>query len=190
MDYLIYAFIPISLICTLVATIRLSVEGYFKFPDYGWIRFISSPYWCICLVLYAGWTIGDFARNESSAIPWVEFINKYSEGDIFSAIFYSLKTIITDLWLFWTPAQIYRNSVLSSEPKTLWDYIDKDIMGEYEVELQNHPGSLFNQDVAASNKIRIRFACVTNLLVGLILITPANPIYNIMELFNSPSPPY
>lgn len=183
MDYFWQFAIWILLIFTLLATIRLSFEGILSFPDNRVVRIISSPYWCFSLIILIG-LVGEFGRNESSPLPWVAFANSYSRHGISVAIFALIGVVIVDLWLFWTPSQIYKTNTLKSKPVGFWSYIDRENANRNDLqEVVDVLESIHLENVKKSDKKKIIFARIINLLAGLLLVTPNNPVYSLLQYF-------
>ena len=174
MDYFWQFAIWILFVFTLLATIRLSFEGILSFPDNRVVRIISSPYWCFSLIILIG-LVGEFGRNESSPLPWIAFASSYSRHGISDAILALISVVIVDLWLFWTPSQIYKTSILKSNPVSFWSYIDRENANRNDLqEVVNVLESIHLESVKQSDKKKIIFVRIINLLAGFLLVTPNN----------------
>ncbi len=185
MDYIWQFAISILFVFTLLATIRLSFEGILSFPDNRVVHFISSPYWCFTLIILIG-LVGEFGRDESSPLPWVAFANSYSKHGISDAILALIGLVIIDLWLFWTPSQIYKTSISKSKPDSFWRYMSKNKIerdSPIPEDIINVLESIYKDYVKKTDKKKVIFARVINLLIGLLLTTPHNPFYNLIEYF-------
>jgi hypothetical protein len=132
---------------TFLATIKLSLQGMVKFRGRSTVRVLSHEVWCIAVIAVIPWHIGAFARGEISPVPWQVFsdisaIHGFAEGCIAMLI-----VCIVDMWLLWTPAQIYAHRI--------------------------HP----------SDKHTVKFVRIINGLAGLLLLTPNNPLFILVQLF-------
>ena len=132
---------------TFLATIRLSLQGMVELPGGRIVRVLSYEGWCISIITVIPWHISAFAREEISPVPWRVFsdisaIHGAAEGCIAMLI-----VCIVDMWLLWTPAQMYADRI--------------------------HP----------SDKHTVKFVRIINGLTGLLLLTPNNPFFNLVQLF-------
>jgi hypothetical protein len=93
--------------CTLIATLKLSLEGWIEFPENRIFEVVSNPHWLFSLLIFLPWMLGAFARGETSPWPWVAFYDDYNKHGFWSAAGLASNITIVDLWLFWTPAQLY-----------------------------------------------------------------------------------
>jgi len=132
---------------TLLATIRLSLQGMVKFPGRGIVRVLFHEGWCISIIAVIPWHISAFARGELSPIPWQVFSDISAKHGAAEGCIAVLIVCIVDLWLLWTPAQMYAHRV--------------------------HP----------SDKNTVKFVRIINGLAGLLLLTPNNPFFNLVQLF-------
>ena len=131
---------------TFFATIILSVKGLVKVPENRIIRVLAHEGWCIAIVTVIPWHIMAFARGEISPLPWKVFSDVsaiHGMKDGFTAM---LIVCIVDIWLLWTPAQMYANRI--------------------------HP----------SDREKVKFARTMNGLAGLLLFTPNNPFFKLLQL--------
>jgi len=131
---------------TFLATIRLSLQGMVAFPGSRVVRVLSHEGWCISIIAVIPWHISAFAQGEISPVPWQVFadisaIHGAAEGC--SAL---LIVCIVDMWLLWTPAQIYAHRIHRSDKHT------------------------------------VKFVRIINGLAGLLLLTPNNPFFNVIQL--------
>ena len=132
---------------TFLATIRLSLQGLVKFPGRRIVRGLSHEGWCIFIIMVIPWHISAFARGEISPLPWQVFsdisgIHGAAEGYLALLI-----VCIVDMWLLWTPAQMYAYRI--------------------------HP----------SDKHTVKFVRIINGLAGLLLFTPDNPFFKLLQVF-------
>ena len=88
-----------------VSSVRLSIKGANKI-DNEFIDLFTHPLWCITLFILVPMLIGEFGRGESSPVPWVHFLDAYSEHGLFNGIFALLSLIAVELWIFWIPAHV------------------------------------------------------------------------------------
>ncbi len=178
MDYFFQFVIWIVVAFTLLATIKLSFKGILSFPDNRIANFVSSPFWCLSLMILFG-LVGEFGRNESSPLPWVTFANTYSKHGTPDAIGTLICVVIVDLWIFWTPSQIYKSHINEKKQKFIKRYNNNTLNHEKEevrelVKLLEY--DLYNY-AKSYDKKRVIFARVINVLTGLLLATPHNPFY-------------
>jgi len=75
-------------------------------------------------------------------------------------------------------------SISKSKPESLWKYIDKDAI-EFDSsileDIFNIAESVYVDYVQNTNKKKVIFARVINLLTGLLLTTPHNPFSSLIE---------
>lgn len=135
------------------------------------------------MILLPG-SVGEFARNGISPLPWVEFTNNYSTHGLSTAFLALIGIVIVDLWLFWTPSQMYKTSLEKEQPVSLWSYINKDNASakdlQEDIDLLEY---IHFENIKQTNKKKIIFARIINLLAGLLLITPNNPVYSLLSYF-------
>lgn len=142
---LVSIFIPV-LICTFLATLRISFMGLDKMPKRKPIRLLTHDYWCLSLLLFIPWLVGEFARGETSAFPWTQFMKVYLSDGLWGGLIAFMMVLMVDIWLFWTPGFLY----------------------------------VICREQPLSMNIR-KLVIVINILVGLLLITPHNPIYSAFD---------
>jgi hypothetical protein len=184
MDYFSLFSTDIIVGFTFLATIRLSFEGILSFPDNKIVNLISSRYWCLFLLIIFFGLVGDFGRNEMSPLPWVAFTKVFFETGIHGAILTLILVVIVDLWLFWTPSQIYKSRINQTNRNIFRDYINEDALSNQKEEVQktiNVLKSISYDYVKSNDKKKIIFARVINVLTGFLLITPHNTFYSLME---------
>jgi len=114
MDLLLHLVVWVVTPCALAATIKYSLTGWVKFPENPILKIVSNEKWLFSLLLFVPWLVGDFARGETSPLPWITF-KEYSRHGASSGALIAIIVVIVDLWLFWVPAQIY-NEQHSQEP--------------------------------------------------------------------------
>jgi hypothetical protein len=131
---------------TFLATIRLSLQGMVKFPGHSIVRVLFHEGWCIPIITVIPWHISAFARGEISPFPWRVFSDISSIHGASEGCLAMLIVCIVDMWLLWTPAQMYAHRI--------------------------HP----------SDKHTVKFVRIINMLAGLLLFTPNNPFYNLVQL--------
>jgi hypothetical protein len=113
MSQILLSFLTVILIlCTLATTIRLSLPMRFRPPSsdgkfFKMIIIITHPGWCFALLLFMPWFLGEFARGETSPLPWVAFMDESYRHGFFSGLFTFLVVVLVDLWLFWTTANVW-----------------------------------------------------------------------------------
>ncbi len=182
MDYFFLIIVWPLLVFTFFASIKLAVEGIYEIPKNQFVNFITSPYWCFFLIVLVG-TVGDFARGESSPIPWKAFMDVYSVHGIWNGFFALLTVITTDLWLFWIPSQMYMVSLKKTEPVSFWNYVNNRDNASSELkEVVNYLESINVETFNKANRQKIIFARIINLLAGLILTAPNNTFYRFVEM--------
>ena len=131
---------------TLFATIMLSLKGLVKVPGHKIIRVLSHEGWCISIVTFIPWHISAFARGEISPLPWKVFSDISAIHGIEDGFIAMLIVCIVDIWLLWTPAQMYANRIYPSDRE------------------------------------KVKFVRIINGLTGLLLLTPKNPLFNLLQL--------
>jgi hypothetical protein len=102
-----------------LSTIRLSLQGMVKLPDSRIVRVLTHEGWCISIITVLPWYISEFARGGLSPVPWRVFseisaMHGAAEGGITMLI-----VCIVDMWLLWTPAQIYACRIHPSDRQTV-----------------------------------------------------------------------
>ena len=132
-------------IVVFASSLKLALRGEEKIGN-DIINMLSHPGWSLLMFLFIPMYIGEFAREESSPIPWVEFMQEYTRHGIGNGLPSLLIVLSVELWLFWIPSKLY----IDSNPK-----------------------------ISKKFKYTIHFL---NIAVGLILITPDNPIYNFLGI--------
>jgi|GEM_PF-728106 len=130
---------------TFLSTIKLSVKGLVKVPEHRIIRVLSHEGWCIAIVTVIPWHIIAFARGEISPLPWKVFSDISAVQGIRTGFTAMLIVCIVDMWLLWTPAQMYADRI--------------------------HP----------SDREKVKFARIINGLAGLLLFTPNNPVFKLLQ---------
>ncbi|UCH81437.1 MAG: hypothetical protein JSW20_02180 [Nitrospiraceae bacterium] len=149
MNYLLNAWDAASWVVipiTFLATIVLSLKGMIKVPEHGIVRFFAHEGWCISVVVFIPWHISSFARGDISPLPWKVFSDISAIRGFEHGVIAMLIVCIADMWLFWTPAQLYASRV--------------------------HP----------SQRENVKFVRIINGLAGLLLVTPDNPFFKILQL--------
>jgi hypothetical protein len=141
--------------CTLLATIRLLLLGTSSFPNHIIINFLSSKNWCFFLFIILPYAVGGFGYNELSPLPWRAFTDAdgFAEG-----VSDFLQVCIADLWLLLVPAHIYANRLMYNND------LSKD-----EIHLEK------------LEKEKVRLVRIINVLVGLLLMTPNNPLSKLVD---------
>jgi len=143
LDVVIWVVMPF----TFLATIRLSLLGMIELPERRVVRVLSHEAWCISIITVLPWYVSEFARGELSPIPWQAFSNVSAFHGVAEGCIAMLIVCIVDMWLLWTPAQIYAHRVHRSDRHT------------------------------------IKFVRIINGLAGLLLVTPNNPFFKLIQLF-------
>ena len=112
MDYFWGLATWILLLCTFFTTVRLSLEGILSFSNHNVVKFISHKYWCFSLIIFIPPCLGGFGHGETSPLPWKAFFEPFMRG---GGLLSMLTVCMVDLWLLWTPAQIYVNKLPESQ---------------------------------------------------------------------------
>ena len=109
------------LVLTLAASIRMGLEGYFKFPESKHWDILTSRNWSYALFVLLPGPVIAFARGEISPFPWVAFREEYWLHGLFSGLFAASNILLVDLWIFWIPANIWINKQydLENNQKTM-----------------------------------------------------------------------
>ena len=145
MNLLLGSVFFIAVLCICSSTLWILVFPLNESPKTAIGRFIFSVYWCfIFLVIIAG-TLGEFARRETSPLPWRACQIGFERHGLAEAAFQFVIVSLVDLWIFVVPARIYSINVTS-----------------------------------ISNRERV-LVYLLNIAFGLILVTPGNPIYNLLD---------
>ena len=100
---------------TFLATIMLSLKGLVKVPGNRVVRVLSHEGWCIAIVTIIPWHISAFARGDISPLPWKVYSDISAIYSIEEGFIAMLIVCIVDIWLLWTPAQIYANRTHPSD---------------------------------------------------------------------------
>lgn len=100
---LLWIFTPFAFL----ATIRLSLKGIVKFPEHPVFKFLFSEIWCVSIIIYLPWYVAAFAHGEISPLPWNVFTANYEVYGLPDALLSLFIVCIVDIWLLWTPSQIY-----------------------------------------------------------------------------------
>ncbi|MFW5799931.1 MAG: hypothetical protein ACOCV8_03860 [Spirochaetota bacterium] len=101
----------------------------------------------LALMIILPWQIGDIARSESSAIPFIVFREVLLEEGYLIAFCATITNIIYLLWIFYIP------------------------------------GHLVSRSKYKETGVKITYPYIINILIGLLLVTPSNPVYKFMLLF-------
>ena len=140
----IFAWVVMPL--TFLATIRLSLRGMIPIPDHRAIRVLSHEGWCISIAAIIPWHVSAFACEKLSPIPWKVFSDVSAIYGAAQGCLAVLIVCIVDMWLLWTPAQMYAYRI--------------------------HP----------SDRHTVKFVRIINVLAGLLLLTPHNPFFSLLQL--------
>lgn len=100
-------FCVVLTIGTFATSIRLSLLGYINFPRKGIIGWLTNTNWCYSLFLYLPAFVGEFARVETSPLPWRAFIQESSRHGTWNGLLMAVIVTLIDLWLFWIPAHLW-----------------------------------------------------------------------------------
>jgi len=130
---------------TLLATIRLSLQGILKFPGHMIVKILFNEGWCLSIITFIPWHISAFAREQISPFPWHVYSESSAIHGVAEGILAMLIVCIVDMWLLWTPAQMYAYKTRPSE------------------------------------KEKVKFVRIINVLAGLLLLTPNNPVFNLVK---------
>jgi hypothetical protein len=101
--------LAVLVIFTLLASIRLGLEGIVKFPTGKLFNFSTSRAWCLSLFIFLPWKIGEFARAGNSPLPWEAFAQANLRHGLFEGILTATIVLLVNIWLFWVPANIWVN---------------------------------------------------------------------------------
>ncbi len=145
MDKILYLLLMFVITIVLIASLRYTLEGFVVMPQNHIFRALMHPGWFVFLIIILPMHMGEFARSEASPLPWVQFSTLMFRHGLADAFIGTAMVLITDLWLFWIPANLL---------------------------VMYHP------DMDRHKHIMAR---AINFLTGLLLATPANPIYKIIE---------
>ncbi len=94
-------------ICTALASLRVGLIGFRRFETRRAIGFLTAPAWCLFLIMFLPWQIGEFARGENSPLPWATFTEANLRHGLFDGLLSATIVSIVDLWLFWIPASLW-----------------------------------------------------------------------------------
>ena len=112
----------IPVFCCFLATLRHSMSKIISFPENKVFRFLTADYWLILLFVELPWMIGSIAREETSPLPWIQFIKSFNDHDLFSAIFGLIVLLTVEFWFFWTPSHLFLIS-RKQEDKKKWIFV-------------------------------------------------------------------
>jgi hypothetical protein len=153
----------VVLICTLLATIRMGFVGLDRPSNYSIVNILSSEKWCMSLFLILPATAIDYGTNRLSPLPWTAFTAAAARHGVADGILSSLEVCITDLWLLWVPAQMYARDLTLK----MYNFELKELEPEKVRSLIHRQGILIR---------------IINVLVGLLLMTPNNPMIALIKL--------
>lgn len=97
------------IICTILSSVRVGVIGFRKIEARKLIAFLTHPAWCLFMIMFLPWQMGEFARGENSPLPWEAFAKNSLRHGVFDGLLSAAIVIAVLLWLFWIPASIWIN---------------------------------------------------------------------------------
>jgi hypothetical protein len=101
------ATLSVLTLCTLAASVRLATTTWLPEPRHRVLQILSAPAWCLSLLLFLPSAAGEFARQESSPLPWRAFTQEASQHGITNGSLAAVAALIADLWFLWIPAHLY-----------------------------------------------------------------------------------
>jgi hypothetical protein len=177
MSFLWMIIIALLFVVFSVGTIYLALEGFVQLPGHEKLT-ENQGLWILLLlvfIVFVAGTTGEFGRGWTSSLPWKAFITTKERHGIFEGIFSACQVFLVDLWLLWIPANMWINhqkKKLEKENGKLRLIEDEN----YKLYQKGYISALYD-----TNKRRIFTARTINFFVGLLLMTPHNPIYYFSE---------
>lgn len=156
-------------VCCFLTVIRITFDNYYdelKSENKLWL-FMSHEYWLLPIIFLFAMKAGEYARGESSYIPWDEYhYSKIRHGEIDGWIsFFVVSTV--DILMFFGIAK----------------YLLKEKLEKINYE--------HNEDIRLyllrSFREYKKFYYIINVMFGLLLISHDNPIYKLMSLLVPPT---
>jgi hypothetical protein len=98
--------IGVAFVETLLVTLRLVVLGD-RYPKNRFVEMATRNEWCLSLIFFVPITIGRFAREELSPLPWRAYSEAAARHGWTDGLFSLSLVLMIDLWLLWIPADLY-----------------------------------------------------------------------------------
>lgn len=152
-------------------TIKHTLRGFFKEPEKKWWRILTNDGWAFSLI-FAVMYLGKISRGEISPLPWEAFIQSFDTEGLFSnqgllySIYASIWVFVADLWAFWTASHCYLKSK----------------EGNYIVKKLDQSRGIWTDITTTREPPNGIFIRLFNMALGLLLMTPGNPLYKLMEI--------
>jgi uncharacterized membrane protein len=155
---------------TLLASLRVSLHRIIDEPKTLIAKFATSSGWLVLLVMILPVTSGFIARGEYSAFPWTTFIKSYeTTGNWLTAAGHALLVIVFEIWAFFGVSQY----LLKEREKTDFEYHK----WGHESDVLASAVDFFIQDI---RRRRRRDYLIINVLIGLLLCSPGNLLYEVL----------
>jgi hypothetical protein len=178
------------LCCVLGATVRYGVpwsyflSGSAEFLEPGpgpknpIVRLVTAEGWLLFgLVFFVPMAAGYLARGEWSVLPWLGFVRHARSWGLWDAVNTALMVIIADIWLFFGVAvYVARSEFMRMESERReWERESdgRDVKHVWLVKLETW-------------RAKRKYYLIINVLAGLLLTTPYNPVYRLFDRLPTP----
>ena len=159
-----------------IGTVYFALDGFVRFPQKDIIeRPEHMVFFFLGFMVFVIGFAGEIFRGDISPIPWTAYFDETKKHGAINGFLSLFTVILTDLWLLWIPANIWINhqkKKLEKGKRELRLIDDKDL----KLYQKGYLSALYDL-----NQKRIYTARILNLVIGILLMTPYNPIYSLLE---------
>jgi hypothetical protein len=166
------------LACVLAATLRHGLPWHYfvggsdddqaslAAPKSAFVRILTAEWWVILAIFVVAAAAGSFARSEWSVLPWSGFVLRMHSYGVLEAIDTAIVVAIADVWLFCGVAVFLERQ-------------------EYQRLKREGEGRDDNQQWLMQElaiwRAKRKYYLIINVLAGLLLTTPQNPVYRLLD---------
>jgi len=146
-----------------MSTNRKCFKRYFPFldNDKGLWGFLSNEIWLIISLFGSVMCVGEYARNQTSPMPWEVFIYRSERYDFLTGVISATNVLITDIWILFGLAELKIQSELDSISRE-----SQEILKNEKIKALNYKKNLYY---------------VANIILGLLLMTKHNLLYQLLD---------
>ena len=153
--------------CSFMSTIRKCFKRFYPVLNNSnnklW-NFLSNENWLIISFISSAMCIGEYARNQTSSLPWEVFTHRFYNHDFLTSIIPTINVLVTDIWILFGLAEFKIQSELKNISKQTNEYVKNEMM--------------------RSLNDRKTLYFVINIIFGLLLMTKHNLLYQIFSWFH------